>query len=163
MSKLQLPYTRDCFVCGAHNPHGLHLRFRREGDEVLAEFTPQAQHAGFRGLVHGGILATVLDEAMFWAAASTMKRFCLAAELNVRFMNKVMVGQKLTVVARLARDRGRVWESSAELLNEASAICARATCKQIPMTLEEMKHAAVDFLPDTATLEGMQLFAESGM
>ena len=57
MSKLELPYTRDCFVCGAHNPHGLHLRFRREGDEVHADFTPQPQHAGFRGIVHGGILS----------------------------------------------------------------------------------------------------------
>jgi uncharacterized protein (TIGR00369 family) len=129
MNKLQLPYTRDCFVCGAHNAHGLHLRFRREGEEVLADFTPQPQHAGFRGLVHGGILATVLDEAMFWAAASTTKRFCLAAELNVRFVSKVIVGQKLTVVARLRADRGRLWESSAELRDEAGTVCARATCK----------------------------------
>jgi uncharacterized protein (TIGR00369 family) len=163
MNKLQLPYTRDCFVCGAHNAHGLHLRFRREGEEVLADFTPQPQHAGFRGLVHGGILATVLDEAMFWAAASTTKRFCLAAELNVRFVSKVIVGQKLTVVARLRADRGRLWESSAELRDEAGTVCARATCKQIPMTLDEMKDAAVDFLPDAATLEGMRLFAEAGL
>lgn len=163
MNKLQLPYTRDCFVCGAHNAHGLHLRFRREGEEVLADFTPQPQHAGFRGLVHGGILATVLDEAMFWAAASTTKRFCLAAELNVRFVSKVIVGQKLTVVARLRADRGRLWESSAELRDEAGTVYARATCKQIPMTLDEMKDAAVDFLPDAATLEGMRLFAEAGL
>ena len=127
MSKLQLPYTRNCFVCGVHNPHGLHLRFRREGEEVLADFTPQPEHAGFRGIVHGGVLATVLDEAMFWAAASTMKRFCLAAELNVRFVNKVMVGQKLTIVARLKLNRGRLWESSAELRDEGGTVCARAT------------------------------------
>lgn len=163
MSRLQLPYTRDCFVCGAHNQHGLHLRFRREGDEVLADFTPQQQHAGFRGIVHGGILATVLDEAMFWAAASTTKRFCLAAELNVRFVSKVIVGQKLTIIARLRADRGRLWESSAELRSEAGTVCARATCKQIPMTVEEMKQAAVDFLPDAATSEGMRLFADSGI
>lgn len=159
MSELQLPYTRDCFVCGAHNPHGLHLRFRREGEEVRADFIPQPQHAGFRGIVHGGILATVLDEAMFWAAASTTKRFCLAAELNVRFVTKVSVGQKLTVVARLQVDRGRLWKSEAELGDAAGAVYARATCKQIPMTLEQMKHAAVDFHPDPATAEGMRLFA----
>jgi acyl-coenzyme A thioesterase PaaI-like protein len=163
MSKLELPYTRDCFVCGAHNPHGLHLRFRREGDEVHADFTPQPQHAGFRGIVHGGILSTVLDETMFWAAASTKKRFCLAAELNVRFISKVSVGQRLVCVARLKTDRGRLWESEAELRDEAGNVCVRATCKQIPMDISAMKDAAVDFLPDPATVEGMKLFAELGL
>lgn len=162
MSAVHLPYTRDCFACGAHNAHGLHLRFRREGDEVQADFTPQPQHAGFRGIVHGGILATVLDEAMFWAAASTTKRFCLAAELNVRFVSKVAVGQKLTVVARLRADRGRLWESSAELRDAEDKVCVHATCKQIPMDPEAMKDAAIDFLPDPATDGGLKLFARPG-
>lgn len=160
---MNLPYTRDCFVCGVHNPHGLGLRFRREGDEVRTDFTPATHHAGFRGIIHGGILATILDEAMFWAAASTTKRFCLAAELNVRFIAKVTVGQKLLCVARLKADRGRIWESEAELRDEAGNICARATCKQVPMTLDQMKHAAVDFHPDPATAAGQKLFADLGL
>jgi acyl-coenzyme A thioesterase PaaI-like protein len=163
MSKLELPYTHGCFVCGAHNPHGLHLRFRRVGNEVHAEFTPQAQHAGFRGIIHGGILSTVLDEEMFWAAASTKRKFCLAAELNVRFISKVSVGQRMLCVARLKADRGRLWESEAELRDEAGNVCARATCKQVPMDVSAMKDAAVDFLPDPATAEGMKLFAELGL
>jgi uncharacterized protein (TIGR00369 family) len=163
MSKQQLPYTRDCFVCGAHNPHGLHLRFHREGDEVHADFTAQPQHAGFRGIVHGGILATVLDEAMFWAAATTQKQFCLAAELNVRFVDKVTVGQKLVCVARLKADRGRLWESEAELRDENGKVYVRATCKQVPMNVEAMKDAALDFLPDPATAEGRKLFDGLGL
>jgi len=162
MSQIHLPYTRNCFVCGTQNPHGLHLRFRRENDEVRAEFTPQPQHAGFRGIVHGGILSTVLDEAMFWAAATTRKRFCLAAELNVRFVEKVSVGQKLVCVARLKVDRGRLWESEAELRDEHGKVCARATCKQVPMDLDAMKDAATDFQPDPATSDGMKLFTELG-
>jgi acyl-coenzyme A thioesterase PaaI-like protein len=160
---LPLPYTRDCFVCGAHNAHGLKLRFRREGEEVHAEFTPQPHHAGFRGIVHGGILATVLDEAMFWAAASTKKRFCVAAELSVRYLKKVPVGRKLLCVAWLDTDRGRLWHSRAELRDAAGTVYARATCKQVPMSLEEIKHAAADFLPDPATASGMKLFAELGL
>jgi uncharacterized protein (TIGR00369 family) len=163
MSKLELPFTRDCFVCGAHNPHGLRLRFHREGDEVFADFNPQSQHAGFRGIVHGGILSTVLDEAMFWAAASAKKRFCLAAELNVRFINKVAVGQKLICVARLKADRIRIWESEAELRDGQGKVYARATCKQVPIDSSAMKDAALDFLPDPATMEGMKLFAELGL
>ncbi len=160
MSKTQLPYTRNCFVCGADNPHGLHLRFRREGEQVVADFVPRAHHAGFRGIVHGGIVATALDEAMFWAAATAKKRFCLAAELSVRFLKKITVGQKLVIAARLLSDRGRLWESGAELRDEAGTVYARATCKQVPMSAAEMKHAAVDFLPDPATAESMKLFGD---
>jgi len=157
---VQLPYTKDCFVCGAHNAHGLHLRFRREGDEVFADFKPAAHHAGFRDIVHGGIISTALDEAMFWAAASTTKRFCLAAELNVRFLRKVSVGEKYLIVAKLDADRGRIWHSSAELRDAGGKVCAKATCKQIPMDVAAMKHAAVDFLPDPSTAEATKLFPD---
>ena len=158
---MQLPYTKNCFVCGAHNTHGLHLRFRREGEEVRADFTPAVHHAGFRDIVHGGIISTALDEAMFWAAATTTKRFCLAAELNVRFLKKVSVGAKHLIVAKLDADRGRIWHSSAELRDTAGTVCARAMCKQIPMDATAMKHAAVDFLPDPATADGMKLFQDT--
>ncbi len=157
---MQLPYTKNCFVCGAHNSHGLHLRFRRDGDEVRADFTPSSHHAGFREIIHGGIISTALDEAMFWAAATTTKRFCLAAELTVRFLRKVTVGEKYLIVAKFEADRGRVWESSAELRDVDGKVCARATCKQIPMDVAAMKHAAVDFLPDPATTETSSLFPD---
>ncbi len=157
---MQLPYTKNCFVCGAHNSHGLHLRFRREGDEVQADFTPASHHAGFREITHGGIISTALDEAMFWAASTTTKRFCLAAELNVRFLRKVSVGEKYLIVAKFETNRGRVWESSAELRDVAGKVCARATCKQIPMDAAAMKHASVDFLPDADTTEASSLFPD---
>lgn len=155
---MQLPYTKNCFVCGAHNPHGLHLRFRREGDEVRADFTPAPHHAGFRDIIHGGIISTALDEAMFWAAATQTKRFCLAAELNVRFLKRVAVGEKYLIVAKLEADRGRVWHSSAELRDATGKPCAHATCKQMPMDAASMKHAAEDFLPDPETAQAVSLF-----
>jgi acyl-coenzyme A thioesterase PaaI-like protein len=138
----------------------LHLRFRREGDEVRTDFTPAAHHAGFRDIVHGGIISTALDEAIFWAAATTTKRFCLAAELNVRFLRKVSVGETYLIVAKLDADRGRLWQSSAELRDAAGKVCAKATCKQVPMDAAAMKHAAVDFLPDPATAEAVSLFPD---
>src|SRR5882724_10837297 len=157
---MQLPYTKNCFVCGAHNPHGLHLRFRKEGHEVRADFVAQPHHAGFREVAHGGIISTALDEAMFWAAASTTKRFCVAAELNVRFLKKVPVGEKCAIVARLDADHGRLWESSAELRDAAGKVCARATCKQVPMSAADMKFAAGDFQPDPATATAKSLFPD---
>ena len=157
---MNLPYTKNCFVCGTQNEHGLHLRFRWEGNEVLADFTPAAHHAGFRDIIHGGIISTALDEAMFWAAACATKRFCLAVELNVRFSRKVAVGETYLLVAQLDADRGRVWESSAELRDTAGKVYARSTCKQMPIDVPAMRHAAVDFLPDPATAAATALFPD---
>lgn len=157
---MQLPYTKNCFVCGAQNPHGLRLRFRREGAEVRSDFIPSIAQAGYREIVHGGIISTVLDEALFWAAATAMRRFCLAVELNVRFSRKVSVGETYLIVARFSADRGRVWESSGELLEASGAVCARAICKQMPMDAATMNHVAVDFLPDPATVPVNELFPD---
>ena len=156
---MQLPYTKNCFVCGAQNPHGLGLRFRQEGDEVVSDFIPTPHLAGFRDIVHGGIISTALDEAMFWAAACRMKRFCLAAELEVRFVRKVTLGQAYRLVARFEADRRRIWLSSAELRDAAGQQYATASCKQIPMDLPSMQHAAGDFIADPATAEAVKLFA----
>lgn len=160
MNSSTLPYTRHCFVCGADNPNGLHLRFRRVDATVVADFTPQSHHAGFRGLVHGGLIATALDEAMFWAAACQMKRFCLAAELTVRFVRKVAIGQPLQIVARFEADRGRLWQSSAELRDASGTVYARATCKQMPMDDAAMCDAATDFLPAEGTIPAAELFPQ---
>ena len=64
---LKLPRTRSCFVCGVGNPLGLNLAFQSTGTTVTAVFRPRAEHVGFKRVVHGGLIATVLDEAMVWA------------------------------------------------------------------------------------------------
>ena len=157
---MQLPYTKGCFVCGAQNPHGLALRFRIVGNEVHGDFTPQPQHAGFRGIIHGGIVSTVLDEVMIWAAAVTMKRFCVAADLNVRFLKRVSVGQPYLLVGKLEADRGRIWESSGELRDATGLVYARATSKQVPLKLADLKSLTEDFLPDPATATVAALFPD---
>src|SRR5512143_1353431 len=81
-----LPHTRSCFVCGESNPAGLNLRFKTDGRLVQTHFVPRAEHVGFRQTVHGGLIATLLDEIMVWACAVGTKRFAFSAELNVRFI-----------------------------------------------------------------------------
>ena len=70
MALLQLPHTAGCIVCGPLNPHGLHLSLFVDPATAPSTptFTPQPAHIGFEGVVHGGVLATVLDEAMVWCA-----------------------------------------------------------------------------------------------
>jgi acyl-coenzyme A thioesterase PaaI-like protein len=82
-----------CVVCGQENPNGLHIRYMRERDgAITAEWRPTKNWEGFEGIVHGGIISTVLDEAMSKAVAA-MNYEALTGELTVRFRHHVAGGR----------------------------------------------------------------------
>jgi acyl-coenzyme A thioesterase PaaI-like protein len=141
----ELPHTRSCFVCGEANPLGLNLRFETDGQVVCTRFEPRDEHAGFRQTVHGGLIATVLDEAMVWACAVRTKRFGFCAELNVRFLQTLKPRQSITVVAELSADRRRLFEAKAELRQD-SQVLARATGKYVPVEKAQLSEMASDFV-----------------
>ncbi|RME94045.1 MAG: PaaI family thioesterase [Verrucomicrobia bacterium] len=143
--------SRGCFVCGVGNPAGLKLAFRRENGEVRAEWTPRPEFAGYKGVVHGGLSATVLDEAMTWACAVASQRFCYAAEMTVRYLAPVRPGETLTVRARLtANRRQRLFEAAAELTGPDGRPRATASGKYLPIPPEALTGMADDFLGDAA-------------
>src|ERR1035441_5971489 len=84
-----------CVVCGQDNPYGLRIQYvlGRDG-AVTAEWRPTANWEGFEGIVHGGIISTVLDEAMSKAVAA-MSYEALTGELKVRVRQHVAAGEKL--------------------------------------------------------------------
>ena len=111
-----------CFGCGDGNPHGLRLRFRplRDGG-VWARFTPDNLHEGYVTMTHGGILATILDEAMSWAITHEGD-LGVTAKLSLAFRQPARVGQSLVVVAHVCRRRGRVIDANATLVRESDKV-----------------------------------------
>lgn len=147
-----LPYTNSCFVCGFKNPHGLNLRFTADADAVRTEFAPRTDHAGYPGLLHGGAIGAVLDEAMFWAATHGQQRMHLSAEVTVRYRQKVHVGQTYRVVARIAKSSRAVCATEAELIDDQDNVCATATGKYLPLPPEDAALVLQDFHPDEGTV-----------
>jgi acyl-coenzyme A thioesterase PaaI-like protein len=109
-----------CFGCGEQNPIGLRLRFAVDDDGVHADFTPASEHQGFQGIVHGGIIATVLDEAMAWATAAA-GLWTMTGTMQTRFRRPLRVGEPTRVFAKVAGRRGRTISATAELLRLADA------------------------------------------
>lgn len=96
-----------CFACGAQHPHGLKLQFRlEEAGRVVSEWRPSADWEGFQGIIHGGVVTTVLDEAMSKAVASTGVPG-LTCHLEVRLRKSVAPGDDLTVRAWVVETRKR--------------------------------------------------------
>jgi acyl-coenzyme A thioesterase PaaI-like protein len=145
-----LPHTRSCFVCGESNPIGLRLRFETDGRIVKSHFVPRAEHIGFKQTVHGGLIATVLDEIMVWACAVVTKRFAYCAELNVRFVHPLRPNEEVLAQAELAANRkGKIFEAKGELRQVGGLLLATATGKYLPVPLVNAAEMAEDFLGET--------------
>ena len=149
----ELPHTQGCFVCGESNPLGLKLRFQTDGRMVEGRLALRPEHVGFQDVIHGGLIATLLDEIMVWACAVRTRRFAFCAELKVRFLQPLRPGQTVRVVAELVNDRrGRIFEAKAEVINEAGAILAAATGKYLPVKQGDVPAMMADFVGDPSWL-----------
>jgi acyl-coenzyme A thioesterase PaaI-like protein len=148
-----LPHTRSCFVCGEANPAGLRLRFETDGRIVQTRFRPRVEHVGFKGIIHGGLIATILDEIMVWACAVQTRRFSFCAELNVRFLSPLEPGGEVIVTGELAANRkDRVFEAKATARTAAGVALAEATGKYLPVKAEDLSEMATDFVGDARAL-----------
>jgi acyl-coenzyme A thioesterase PaaI-like protein len=120
-----------CVVCGPENPAGLRLNFNCSPDEATAEWRPTRAWESFQGVIHGGIVTAVLDEAM---SKAIIARHCeaLTAELRVRFRRRVSPG------AGVLRVRGWVVERRKRRILAEAALTSPSG--------EEYAHAWAAFL-----------------
>ncbi|MBI4663804.1 MAG: PaaI family thioesterase [Verrucomicrobia bacterium] len=143
-----LPGTKSCFVCGRHNPIGLNLRFETDGIRVQTRFVPSPTHVGFRNTVHGGLIATLLDEVMVWACGVRTKRFAYCAEMTVRYAHPLQPGREVLAVGELANNRrNKLFEARGELRDPAGLVLATAVGKYLPVKQGDWVQIAEDFEP----------------
>ncbi len=104
-----------CFGCGTLNPIGLKLTFKWDGDKYSALWTPQREHQGRAGRVHGGLLALVLDEALSRAALERHGLTWVTAELTTRLSLPAVVGEPLHITAWITSVRPRLIACAGEV------------------------------------------------
>ncbi|MDA0269426.1 MAG: PaaI family thioesterase [Chloroflexi bacterium] len=131
-------YDQICFACGDRNPHGLHLRFARDGDAaVVATFTPREVDQGFPGVLHGGILAALVDEAMAWSMWAADRALGVTAKMEMRYRRPVPPDGPLTVRGRVARQRGRRFEVEASIADASGEVLVEAAALFLRLSPEE--------------------------
>ncbi|MFO7941468.1 MAG: PaaI family thioesterase [Bacillota bacterium] len=97
-----------CVICGRDNPHGLQMSFRATAEGALSTVTIPGRFQGFDGVAHGGTVAAILDDAMWWAVFHTRGATTMTAEMKVRYHNPVPTESPLVVEASLVSHRGRL-------------------------------------------------------
>jgi len=130
LSHFMLTDNDQCFACGRQNREGLQLEFTYPPGNRRAEtfFTPSEKHQGWQGVVHGGILVTLLDEVMAKAAAQAGFRV-LTGEITAKFMQPGCVTEPLRCAAQIEDVKKKIVYASAAVYKEDGTIVAQATSK----------------------------------
>lgn len=125
----ELRDNERCYVCGKKNPAGLAVDFEidREKKSISARFIPADAHQGYEGIVHGGILSALLDEAMAKLAFS-LGIPAVTAEMTVKFKSPAAPGEELSVTGSLTHETHRLIEAEA-VIKKGLIIIAEAKGK----------------------------------
>ncbi|MDQ3613018.1 MAG: PaaI family thioesterase [Chloroflexota bacterium] len=126
--QINIDTDHNCFGCGRLNQHGLRLSFvPHERGGVRTEFTPAARFEGYDGMVHGGVISTVLDEVMAWSLYR-QETWAVTGELTVRYRSPIRVGEATCAIGWMTGRRGRRIEMAGEIVRASDAVVlARAT------------------------------------
>lgn len=143
----KLPGSRNCFVCGRQNPKSLRLEFFYDDEAAIvqADVELDESHEGFPGVMHGGVIAAMLDEAAGRAWGDEPDRFMVTSELKIRYRKPTPVGQKLQLKAWPSKRKGRVSWSHSELRDQSLEILAEADAVFVdipPAQVEAMRSEA---------------------
>jgi uncharacterized protein (TIGR00369 family) len=115
-----------CFGCGGANPRGMRLTFEQDdaAQRIRGRFRLGEEYCGGRGFVHGGIIATLLDEAMAKVSRFGQVR-AVTAELVIEYLKFVPVDEDLLVEAHEVEKEGRVHRRIGEIRNQEGEVLAR--------------------------------------
>jgi acyl-coenzyme A thioesterase PaaI-like protein len=117
-----------CFACGIRNANGLKLRITETAEGVRASVQPPKWSGGYNNVVHGGIIATILDEMAVWAAFKKGYR-SVTAELNMRIKQSMSIDRTYTALARVCKTKHRLIEAESRIIDDRNAPVAFAHVK----------------------------------
>ncbi len=119
-----------CFVCGPENPIGLKLKFSFNGKTIKTEFISKKEHQGYLNIVHGGIISTLLDEAMVKLALA-MDIPVVTAQMDIRLRKPLRVGEKIIVEAEILNNTTKLLEAYAKAITMNNILIADAKGKLV--------------------------------
>ncbi len=142
MSRIKQPNSRMCFICGLENPVGLHLHiYEIEPGVIETRYIAPDHFQGYPGVLHGGIVAAILDEISGRAhmGSADDPRFMFTGRLEIKYRKNVPIGKPLRIIGRAGKLRARMaeaWagiydEETGELLAEADALHVKSARRTV--------------------------------
>ena len=131
MKKIINPYINlpgyNCFGCAPDNKPGLKMTFCEDGDYICCNWQPVDSFEGYKGVLHGGIQQTLMDEIASWVVQLKLKTAGVTARMETRFIQPVLINSgPLHLRARLNSKKKKLAEIEVYLYNANNDLCTRS-------------------------------------
>lgn len=143
------PNSRNCFVCGISNSIGLKLKIYSHDDgSISSSFNAPDQFQGYPGVLHGGIVASILDEISGRALLTDVlvPRFMFTGKLEVKYRKNVPINQPLTAIGKIIKIKGKYAEGWAGLYNSKNELLAEAKSILVDIPTDVLNNSSLDEL-----------------
>ena len=129
MRKIKNPWIScegyNCFGCCPDNPLGLHMVFFEDGDDIVSYWKPGERYQGWVNVLHGGIIASLIDELAGWVVFRKLQTTGVTSSLNVRYKKAISTLEpELTIRGRITEQRRNLVTIVVEIMNSKGELCA---------------------------------------
>ena len=146
---IKQPNSNMCFICGLENTIGLHLHIYETGPGVVeSKYIAPEHFQGYPGVLHGGIVAAILDEisGRVHMGGAENPRFMFTGKLEIKYRKNVPVGKLLKIVGKAGKVRSKMAESWAGIYDESGELLAEANALHINVPDDQFDLSKLDDL-----------------
>ena len=152
------PNASMCFICGRDNPAGLGMTFYDDGDSTVKSVITPAEHfQGYPGVLHGGVIASILDESVGRSImAGDHHRFMMTVSLNVQYRHPVPMGAEITAIGKRVKLKGRIGRAEGQIVLPDGTVACEAQLILADMSsslADEDRMSALDWRLDPESVD----------
>lgn len=143
------PNSRHCFVCGLDNPVGLQLKIYQSAPGVIeTTYTAPEHFQGYPGVLHGGIITSILDEIAGRAHMGdpSQPRFMFTGSIEVKFRKNTPIGKPLKIIGKAGKSKGKKAQAWAGIYDEGGTLLAEATTLLFEVPKEMLENSVLEEL-----------------
>lgn len=158
MRKIKNPWMQkdgyNCFGCSPDNPIGIHMEFYENRDEIISFWHPLTQYQGWVDTMHGGILATIIDETAGWVVFRKLQTSGMTTKLELKYRKPVMTTEpQITVRGHIVEQRRNLVTIDVRIENSKGETCVEGRATYF--AFDKAKAAEMGFT--SCDLEGDEL------
>ena len=142
----------NCFGCSPANEQGLKLYFYLDEatNEAVSHYNPRHHMAGFPGILHGGIQATLMDEVAFWVMFGIYKKMGFTTRMDIRYKAPLNMEGEIEIRGKVAEKTERSVRIKCRLLNEQKQECTEAWVEYIIVSKKLwMRNMGIPAIPES--------------